>query len=94
MAETAAAARENLGADEIDAVADGGYYKIEDIENCEVNGVTPLVPRPNRSPARNAGRFPKSDFRYDAASDTYACPAGKRLVPLYRHSVSKTRKRT
>ena len=28
----------------------------------------------------------KSEFRYDAATDTYLCPAGQRLVPLYRFS--------
>ena len=81
LAETAAAARENLGVDRLDAVADGGYYKIEDIERCEANGVTPYVTKPDRSPARNSGRFPKSDFRYDPASDTYTCPAGQRLEP-------------
>ena len=84
LAETAAEARENLDVDEIDAVADGGYYKIEDIEMCEANGVTPYVPKPDRSPARNSGRFPKSDFRYDPASDRYICPAGQCLEPRYR----------
>ena len=46
LAETATAARENLAVDEIDAVADRGYYKIEDIEDCEAAGITPYVPKP------------------------------------------------
>ena len=45
LAETAVAARENLGVDEIDAVADRGYFKTEDLEDCEAAGVTPYVPR-------------------------------------------------
>jgi len=45
LAQTAVAARENLGAEEIDAVADKGYYKIDDIEACEAGGVTAHVPR-------------------------------------------------
>ena len=94
LAETAAAARENLGVDTIDAVADGGYYKIEDVQDCEANGVTPFVPRPDRSPAKATGRFPKTDFQYDPASDTYTCPAGQRLEPRYRVSASKTRPET
>ena len=77
LAETATATRENLAACEIDAVADRGYYKIEDIEDCEAAGITPYVP--------------KSEFQYDAATDTYRCPAGERLVPLYRASVGKSR---
>ena len=72
-------------------VADRGYYKIEDIEDCEAAGITPYVPKPDRSTARRSGHFPKSDFQYDDATDTYRCPAGERLVPLYRRSVGKSR---
>ena len=46
LAETATAARENLAVDEIDAVADGGYYKIEDIEDCEAGGSRPSCRSP------------------------------------------------
>ena len=91
LAETATAARENLAVEEIDAVADRGYYKIEDIEDCEAAGITPYVPKPDRSTARRSGHFPKSDFQYDAATDAYRCPAGERLVPLYRESVGESR---
>ena len=91
LAETAAAARENLAVDRIDAVADRGYYKIEDIEACEASGITPYVPKPDRSTARHSGHFPKSEFQYDAATDTYRCPAGERLVPGHRASVDKLR---
>ena len=91
LAETATAARENLAVNQIDAVADRGYYKIEDIENCEISGVTPYVPKPDRSKARSRGQFPKSAFRYDAETDAYACPAGARLVPVWRTRVSEAR---
>ena len=90
LAETAIAARENLAVDEVDAVADGGYYKIEDIEQCEAGGVTPYVAKPDRSPARRSGHFTKTKFQYDAATDTYCCPAGQRLVPLYRAQTART----
>ena len=93
LAETAIVARENLAVDEIDAVADKGYFKIEDLEDCEAAGVTPYVPKPDRSPARRSGHFTKSEFRYDAATDIYLCPAGQRLVPLYRYGLCKTRPR-
>ena len=75
---------------ELDAVADGGYYKIKDMEDCEAGGITPFVPKPDRSPARSSGHFTKSEFQYDAATDTYRCPAGQRLVPLYRGRAGKT----
>ena len=85
LAETAVAARENLAIEEIDAVADRGYYKIGDIEACETAGVTPHVPKPVRSPSK--GLFGKSRFAYDETTDTYACPGGHRLVPTYHHDL-------
>ena len=91
LAETAIAAQENLAACEIDVVADRGHCKIEDIEDCEAAEITPYVPKPDRSTARHSGHFPKSEFQYDAATDTYRCPAGERLAPLYRRSVGKSR---
>ena len=48
MTETAEAARDTLGVDKIDAVADRGYFKIEDIEACEAAGIVPYVPKPQR----------------------------------------------
>ena len=87
LAETASAARDNLEAGQIDVVADRGYFKMEDIEACEAAGVTPYVAKPRRSLAGFAGRFPKSAFRYDEATDTYVCPTGERLSPTFTSKV-------
>ena len=57
----------------------------------EAAGITPYVPKPRRSPARRRGRFPKERFRYDAGTDTYACPNGQQLKPLYISRVRDTR---
>ena len=91
LAETARAARASLGVERIDAVADKGYFKVEDIAGCEAAGITPYVPKPRRSPARRSGRFSKERFRYDAGTDTYACPNGQQLKPLYISRVRDTR---
>ena len=90
LAETGRGARASLGVERIDAVADKGYFKVEDIAGCEAAGITPYVPKPRRSPARRSGRFPKERFRYDAGTDTYACPNGQRLKPLYINRVRDT----
>jgi transposase len=81
LTQTAEAAKEVLGVETIDAVADKGYFKIEDIEACEKAGIVPYVPRPQRGPSVKAGLFRKDEFRYDADSDSYVCPAGQRLHP-------------
>jgi len=81
LTETAEAAKEALGVETIEAVADKGYFKIEDIEACERAGIVPYVPRPQRGPSVKAGLFRKDEFHYDADSDSYVCPAGQRLHP-------------
>ena len=81
LTQTAEAAKEVLGVETIEAVADKGYFKIEDIEACEKAGIVPYVPRPQRGPSVKAGYFRKDEFSYDADSDSYVCPAGRRLYP-------------
>lgn len=80
LTETASAAREVLGVERIDAVADRGYFKIEDIEAAEAAGVTPLVPKPIRGSSAANGFFTKEAFAYDPAADVYTCPGGHRLT--------------
>lgn len=79
LAKTAEAACDTLGVERIDAVADKGYFQIEDIETCEAAGIDAYVPKPERGPARRDGHFPKEDFIYDAGADVYTCPGGQQL---------------
>ena len=48
-------------------------------------------PESRRCVGNRGGHFTKSEFQYDAATDTYRCPAGQRLVPVYRNRAGKTR---
>ena len=87
LTETANAARGNLGVDQIDVVADRGYYKIEDIGDCEAAGVTPYVPKPLRDSAVTNGFFTKEQFHYDADADVLICPVRQKLEPKYKSKV-------
>ena len=87
LTETAEAARENLNVDQIDAVADRGYFKIEDIETCEAAGIMPYVPKPQRGSAASQGFFTKEAFHYDGDADVYVCPGNARLEPRHRRKV-------
>jgi len=84
LTQTAEPAREVLGVETIDVVADRGYFKSEDIEACENAGCVPYVAKPQRGSSVREGLFRKDEFRYDAASDAYVCPAGQTLTPI-RH---------
>jgi transposase len=58
-------------------LADAGYSNGEQAEACETAGIEPCVP-PQR--AVNAkGLFGREAFTYDAADDSFICPAGERL---------------
>ena len=61
--------------------ADRGYYKGEQILECERAGIKTLVPKPQTSGNKAAGLFDKADFRYVPAKDSeYRCPAGQRAI--------------
>jgi transposase len=77
-------ARQEMVVEELDVVADRGYYDSEEIKACEDAGLTVTLPKPQTSGAKAVGRFGKQDFVYEAADDVYRCPAGERLA--YRFS--------
>lgn len=83
---------DTLGVERIEAVADRGYFKIEDIEACERAGITAYVPRPIRGLAVNQGYFAKELFRYDPGEDVYVCPGDATLYPCYEGKVRNNRK--
>jgi transposase len=76
-------AKAALGVENLDAVADRGYFSGEQILACEKAGITVTLPKPMTSHSKAEGRFGKQDFRYIAAEDVYICPAGERLTYHY-----------
>jgi len=73
-------AKEALGTDKLEVVADRGYFKGEEILACDATGITTYLPRPQISANLSRGRFSKRDFIYIAEDDEYQCPAGERLI--------------
>ena len=73
-------AKATLEVDELDVVADRGYFSSEEILACDQAGITVTLPKPLTSGNKAKGRFVKQDFVYLAAEDVYLCPAGERLV--------------
>ena len=70
-----------LGVDRIEAVADKGYFKVEEVEACEKAGITAYMPKPVRGPAVREGFFTKDVFHFDPETNVYTCPAGQTLTP-------------
>jgi hypothetical protein len=84
LAKMAERAREATGIEDLEVVADRGYFRSTQILECEQAGITPYVPKPLTSGSKADGRFGKQDFIYLAKEDQYRCPAGQRLT--WRHS--------
>jgi len=83
LASMAERAREATGIDELTVVADRGYFKGEQILQCEQAGITPILPKPLTSNNKADGRFDKQDFIYIASDDEYRCPAGQRAIKRF-----------
>ncbi|HET9813587.1 MAG TPA: IS1182 family transposase, partial [Sphingomicrobium sp.] len=87
MAERGRAA---LEVETVTAVADTGYSSGEQGRRCEEAGITAIVPRADTVNPAGAQYFPRTAFRYDAASDSWQCPAGETLV---RRQVSQSERK-
>lgn len=82
LAVMALAAKEALGVETLEVVADCGYHNATKAKECEAAGITPYVPAVESSKNANRGKYTKLDFRYDEERDTYLCPNGQSLVFL------------
>ena len=83
LANIASQAKQVLGVDELQAVADRGYYSSEEILACHEARIEVTLPKPVTSGIEAKGRFGKQDFRYLAEEDVYVCPAGEKLAYHY-----------
>ena len=79
-----------IGSDNLRVVADRGYYKGEEILECEQSGITAFLPKPQTSGNQSKGFFGKRDFIYRHELDTYDCPGGEQAT--YRFSKGRKEK--
>ena len=70
LATMAKQAQAAMGRQELEVLADRGYYKGEEILACRTAGMMPFVPKPLTSGSKSEGRFGKQDFVYVADDDT------------------------
>ncbi len=80
LSKMAKLAKQAMGSDTLEAVADRGYFRGEEIRACDAAQISTYVPKPQTSGNLAKGLFGKRDFIYKAKDDEYACPAGQRLI--------------
>ena len=84
LANVALEAKANLELSRTEVVADAGYYNASEVSRCVEQQITPFIPKADTSANTARGLYGKSQFKYDAAKNEYACPAGAALT--YRFS--------
>ena len=83
-------AKDILGAENLNAVADKGYFSFVQIKDCVDSGITPYVPEQNRYGVGFVKRkgvptreYHVDKFVYDVGTDAFVCPAGNKLTFHY-----------
>ena len=79
LANMAKQAKSVIATEELTAVADRGYYRGEDILDCDKANIKTYLPKPQTSGNQAKGQFGRDAFRYIAEDNEYECPAGLRL---------------
>ena len=76
-------ARTAMDTEDLEVVADRGYFNGEEILACHEENIITYLPKPKTSNNRAKGLFDKTDFQYLPEEDEYRCPAGERLIWRY-----------
>jgi transposase len=76
----ASRAKEVLGVEELQVLADKGYYSTNDLVKCEKANLTTYVAKQRHHGSQDE-EFRADKFNYDPDKDLYVCPAGQELYP-------------
>lgn len=78
--ETSKAAKDLLGVEEMNVLADKGYPTGSELKKCADAHITTYVaPKANGAKNKKGAGFKKSKFKYDSKNDFYKCPVGEKL---------------
>lgn len=84
LSKMALRAKETLGVEKLEVLADKGYYDAEEIKECVDQGIIPYIPEKesHKYVSREFAEtpFPEKAFRYEKEKDCYICPGGSELT--------------
>lgn len=72
-------AMDKLGVETIEALADKGYFNIDELEKCKQSGITTYVARQKENNSTGNQDYVLSKFIYDKNEDLFICPEGQKL---------------
>ena len=71
--------KDELGVEEITALADKGYYNWKCLKHCQENGIKAIVSKQTVTNSTGNPDYAKDKFKLDKEKDIYICPMGKKL---------------
>lgn len=77
-----ARAKAMLGAEEVDVVADAGYFSSVQLHQCHEAQIHPYLPEPSRGDTTCNGRLAREAFVYEPEHNRYRCPEGRYLTAI------------
>lgn len=82
LTEMGKSAKEFLGADKLDMLADTGYHDGKDMLEAEENGITCIVPKGKPGNQHSDDGYSREKFAYDEKKDIYICPQNQVLKKM------------
>jgi transposase len=82
---------ETMGKKPDAACADCGFFKVDELENIDKQGIKVIVPSQRQIADKPPTAFDRSSFTYDERTDCYICPEGNILK--YRRTEQQTGKK-
>ena len=83
--------KEIYNVETLSALADKGYFQISDLVECERNGITTYVSKPNYSTQIGDSRYFNNKFKYQKEENLYICPEGQKLYCITVKEDTKTK---
>jgi len=84
LSQMAKRAQEVFETEEIDVLADKGYYSANELKKCQKANLKTYVAKPKTANATGDKGFYANKFSYDSELDHYICPAGQ-VLPFACH---------
>ena len=79
LAPMAIRAKDIIGVDTINVLADKGYHTGAQLKECELNNIVTYVSPKQSSSTKKNPDFAVTAFKYNEETDTYQCPAGQTM---------------
>lgn len=92
LGEMAGRAKKLFEVDSIKALADKGYYNVDDLKACEKEGIITYVAKQVFSNATGEREFYSDKFEYNKEKNVYICPAGYELSCAIKRITEKTKR--